>query len=460
MGLIEDFLNNNVPQAPPPPEPQPKQDKRLGNWSLSKGAKTEEVETEPQPQAEVPPVTKPKHDNTPYFDSWMKEHGGRHPSDQRTDETFEPQPTVDLSTIPPQQPMPDLKELNKDRNTTQQEKVAKAVKGMKPNYYETQTTTKTKAPSERVEVTERIGTKQAYKDWEKESSPYNKVLEQLRLNPPKKPVDSERMRKMAGVQAISEALRNVVDAVQGQRKAIIVPHKAYTNEFLKEATKADADYASQLAKWQKTLSETQKSAFEMYLKEVAQNDKTNIRKVITNTGESTTTTRDTEGRRTFAPRSNYGRSGSGKQPPLIMWAKTGEQKLLTPEIARAAFNEIVNTKVAGQNIYPKERESFVTTVTKGGYTPTLEDYALFIQEIVDMHPEASRRVARLWDVQEVRGSTTTAENVERGKFKNRTVSGKQINKSPVANTPTKTSSKTTQPTKNQANTNPYAKYKE
>jgi hypothetical protein len=435
MGLIEDFLNNNVPQAPPPPEPQPKQDKRLGNWSLSRGAETEEVETEPQ--AEVPPTT------------------------------------VDLSNMPQQQPNPNLKELNKDRNTTQQEKVAKAVKGMKPNYYETQTTTKTKAPSERVEVTERIGTKQAYKDWEKESSPYNKVLEQLRLNPPKKPLDSERMRKMAGVQAISEALRNVVDAVQGQRKAVIVPHKTYTNEFLKEAQKADADYASQLAKWQKTLSETQKSAFEMYLKEVAQNDKTNIRKVITNTGESTTTTRDTEGRRTYAPRSNFGRSGSGKQILEIKSANTGTSWELNDANANTAFSYITNQTKSGidPKRLPAEYQSLIKNVQSSVVQPSAKNLHAFIQYVYDLYPEAGDRFAQEIKAQQTQGKTSvnamgkaTKTSLDVKKKTNQStktgISGKQTNTSPVAKTSTNTSSKPSQPAKNQANTNPYAKYKE
>ena len=84
---------------------------------------------------------------------------------------------------------------------------------------------------------------------------------------------------MAGIQAISEALRNVVDGVYGSQKAVIVPHKTYTNEFLKEAKIVDAGQAKALEKWMKSMNDANKNAMEGYLRYLAQEDKTNIKRI-------------------------------------------------------------------------------------------------------------------------------------------------------------------------------------
>lgn len=106
------------------------------------------------------------------------------------------------------------------------------------------------------------------------------VMERLQMQRPQPTGDPERMRKIAGVQAVGEALRNVVDAVYGVRKAKIDPHRSYTDNLLKQANNMDSTYAGQLKEYFKTLNDAEKKLTDDYLrklmseKDVAYNSKT------------------------------------------------------------------------------------------------------------------------------------------------------------------------------------------
>jgi hypothetical protein len=92
------------------------------------------------------------------------------------------------------------------------------------------------------------------------------VIDQLVMQKPKPTGDPERMRKIAGVQAIGEALRNVVDAVYGARKAKIDPHKSYSDNLLTQAKNMDSTYAGQLKEYFKTLNDAEKKLTDDYLR--------------------------------------------------------------------------------------------------------------------------------------------------------------------------------------------------
>ncbi|NCC88465.1 MAG: hypothetical protein EOM05_11495, partial [Clostridia bacterium] len=237
-----------------------------------------------------------------------------------TDDSIRVQKLVDMDNLPPQEKNPKLttysgKEQSEDENTETNPLQPEDLKewrptGLKPNVYDNTIKYRFKDGGVKTETTERIRERTPYAEFE-QITPAGKVLEQLRLNPPKPTQDSERMRKMAGIQAISEALRNVVDGVYGSQKAVIVPHKTYTNEFLKEAKIVDAGQAKALEKWMKSMNDANKNAMEGYLRYLAQEDKTNIKRRVTTGPQGEIIKEVSEGKEVFAPRSGGGGSKSG-----------------------------------------------------------------------------------------------------------------------------------------------------
>ena len=120
------------------------------------------------------------------------------------------------------------------------------------------------------------------------------VMAKLGMEKPTPP-DNERLKKIMGAQAIGEALRNVVDAVQGKRKAIIGKHKSYTNEFANQIANEDKNFSNQLKEYYKTLNDAQKQASDDYMKYLLMETARASSKVTTDKGDykpptATTTT--------------------------------------------------------------------------------------------------------------------------------------------------------------------------
>lgn len=373
MGLVDDFLANNTPTIPPTP------DQSLEPVDLSNIA----------PQAKNPKLTAFKgkpldKDNVLFGDEgdeglYTKEYLKKLPKQQQGVNTDTETQTTDIQNA-------NLKELRPN--------------GLKPNVYDNSIQQKIKEGGTKTETTERIRERTPYAEFE-QTTPAGKVLEQLRLNPPKPTQDSERMRKMAGIQAISEALRNVVDGVYGSQKAVIVPHKTYTNEFLKEAKNADAVQAKALEKWIKSMNDASKNAMEGYLRYLAQEDKTNIKKIVNTTPEVTTTTEVSEGKRVFAPSrgggsSRAGGGAGGKSPLEITSANSGISYILDDAIANSAFSYITNFSKSGIPLkkFPKEYQQLINDIKTGMIKPTAENMHAFIQYVYDVFPEAGDELAR------------------------------------------------------------------
>lgn len=357
MGLVDDFLLNNTPDVPPTDVPQTER-------------KLVDLDNLP-PQKKNPRLTAYTQAKKPEL-----AHEWKHYQGVKTDTETQ---TTDIQNA-------NLKELRPN--------------GLKPNVYDNSIRQKIKEGGAKIETTERLRGRTPYAEFER-ITPAGKVLEQLRLNPPKPTQDSERMRKMAGIQAISEALRNVVDGVYGSQKAVIVPHKTYTNEFLKEAKIVDAGQAKALEKWMKSMNDASKNAMEGYLRYLAQEDKTNIKKIINTDPEVTTTTEVSEGKRVFAPNrggggSRAGGGAGGKSPLKITSANSGISYILDDAIANAAFSYITNFSKSGIPLknFPREYQDLIRSVKSGFIKPTAENLHAFIQFVYDVFPEAGDELAR------------------------------------------------------------------
>ena len=178
MGLVDDFLANNTPTIPPT------EDQSLEPVDLSNIT----------PQAKNPKLTAFKgkpldKDNVLFGDEgdeglYTKEYLKKLPKQQQGVNTDTETQTTDIQNA-------NLKELRPN--------------GMKPNVYDNSVQQRIKQGGVKTETTERLRERTPYAEFER-TTPAGKVLEQLRLNPPKPTQDSERMRKMAGIQAITEVL--------------------------------------------------------------------------------------------------------------------------------------------------------------------------------------------------------------------------------------------------------------
>jgi len=408
MGLVDDFLANNTPDIPPTT-----QDQSLETQDQS--LETQDQSLEPvdlsniAPQAKNPKLTAFKgkpidKDNVLFGDEGDE---GLY-TNEYLEKLRKQQAQANTTTQTPDIETGELKSLRPDK--------------LKPNVYENSIQKRVKEGGGKTETTERIRERTPYAEFE-QMTPVGKVLEQLRLNPPKPTQDSERMRKMAGIQAISEALRNVVDGVYGRQKAIIVPHKTYTNEFLKEAKIADADQGKALEKWMKSMNDANKNAMEGYLRYLAQEDKTNIKKIVNTDPEVTTTTTLSEGKKVFAPSRGGGGSKSGggaggENPLVITSADNGESWILDDATANAAFSYITDQKQSGiaMSQIPKEYQGLIRSVRLGDIKPTAENLHAFIQWAYDTFPEAGSRFARNIGAINVQGVVTqnAREKASRG----------------------------------------------
>lgn len=254
------------------------------------------------------------------------------------------------------------------------------------------------------------------------------VMERLRMQKPKPTGDPERMRKIAGVQAVGEALRNVVDAVYGARKARIDPHKSYTDNLLKQANNMDSAYAGQLKEYFKTLNDAEKKLTDDYIRKLTQ-DKDVAYKSVTaggsdRTGKTITTTPEkvvtTLGKQTgggsistqtgggsttsgvrYGVDSNY---GTGNENDKVIGELKFPDGSVRPLIKRD-LNVSFTTAIKNYNARLSARgEALRAKMVRGEELDDNEKFE-FVQENVNATPEIAKEAGDILNIRETQKGT-------------------------------------------------------
>lgn len=264
------------------------------------------------------------------------------------------------------------------------------------------------------------------------------VMNQLKMQKPTQPQDSDRMRKMAGIQAISEALRNVIDGVYGRQKAIIVPHKTYTKNFLDNADKIDAGYSKSLKEYYKRLDDNQKNMFESYLRKLAIDERNRFDTKVTGekTGEMTgnkwqsqitdpttstrvvpektvTSTRTGGASNTTGTRQalNYGGGVGGGDIAPIQEIKLPDGSMYSLDIPNLRIAVNIAHRARGGKSYGVQGDALFEKIANGIPLSNAE-YALFVQSAVNENPSLAKEVAKSIKVPQTQtGTGTTAGKV-------------------------------------------------
>lgn len=298
---------------------------------------------------------------------------------------------------------------------TPESKTTAEQKGGTTNWSETQKVINTDyKPESREEFAKRTGARA--------------VIDQLRMQKPKPTGDPERMRKIAGVQAIGEALRNVVDAVYGARKAKIDPHKSYSDNLLTQAKNMDSTYAGQLKEYFKTLNDAEKKLTDDYLRMLmSERDAKYKSKTIGGSNRDITTTTTTPektvttigkvtGGGSVATKTGgtiektgvrYGTSsgdGSEEQPAVFTWTKYG-QKIAQPADVLAAAMKIAMEPLAMKGVDTELKEKVLSG------TATYQEAQNLVQQYTEFNPEGSWEIAQGWGIPTTRYTPTDVEGI-------------------------------------------------
>jgi hypothetical protein len=301
------------------------------------------------------------------------------------------------------------------------------------------------------------------------------VIDQLVMQKPKPTGDPERMRKIAGVQAIGEALRNVVDAVYGARKAKIDPHKSYSDNLLTQAKNMDSTYAGQLKEYFKTLNDAEKKLTDDYLRMLmSEKDAKYKSKTIGGSNRDITTTTTTPektvttigkvtGGGSVATRTggtiektgvrsgfNNGAGGeTDKQPAVFTWTKYG-QKVAQPADVEAAAMKIAQEPLAMKGVDTELKKKVLSG------TATYQEAKNLVQQYTEFNPEGSWEIAQGWGIPTTRYTPTNIPKII-SKTTSTSGVGTPIQTTPVKNYSNKSIKDKVEIGKSKAN-DPFAKF--